>query len=139
MNFVPEALLDVTANTPRLEMCGGPGHVPPDMSSPPVSTTVEPTVTHAVLMVSDGCQLTLTVPLVHWRVGVGASAVVVVEDAVVELLHAARSIGSDAITSRPPRALRAELGLRVLVLAGREFHTMVYLHRSCGPPIQLCR
>jgi hypothetical protein len=46
-------------------MFGGPGQVPPDMSSPPVSTRVEPTVTHAVVTPSDGCHLTLTVPLAH--------------------------------------------------------------------------
>ena len=40
--------------------------MPPDMSSPPVSTRVEPTVTHAVVTSSVGCHLTLTVPLAHW-------------------------------------------------------------------------
>jgi hypothetical protein len=65
VKLVPEALLDVRANTRPLEMVGGPGQVPPDMSSPPVSTRVEPTVTHTVVTPSDDCHLTLTVPLVH--------------------------------------------------------------------------
>ena len=65
VKLVPEAWLDFRANTRPLEMVGGPGQVPPDMSSPPVSTRVEPTVTHTVVTPSDGCHLTLTVPLVH--------------------------------------------------------------------------
>jgi hypothetical protein len=65
VKLVPEALLDVRANTRPLEMVGGPGQVPPDMSSPPVSTRVEPTATHTVVAASDGCHLALTVPLAH--------------------------------------------------------------------------
>jgi hypothetical protein len=65
VKLVPEALLDVSFNTRPSEMVGGPGQVPPDMSSPPVSTSVEPTVTHTAVTPSDGCHFTLTVPLAH--------------------------------------------------------------------------
>ena len=65
VKLVPLALFDARANTRLFEMVGGPGQVPPDMSSPPVSTRVEPTVTHTVVTLSDGCHCTLTVPLEH--------------------------------------------------------------------------
>ncbi len=65
MKLVPEGLLDTKDSTRPSEMVGGPGQVPPDMSSPPVRTSVEPTTTHASVTASDGCQLTLTVPLAH--------------------------------------------------------------------------
>lgn len=45
VKLVPEALLEISATTLVFEIVGGPGHVPPDMASPPVSTMVEPTVT----------------------------------------------------------------------------------------------
>ncbi len=45
VKVVSEAPLDMTANTPASEKVGGPGQVPPDMSSPPVRMRVEPTIT----------------------------------------------------------------------------------------------
>jgi hypothetical protein len=64
-----EALVEIKANTRLSEMYGGPGHVPPDMTSPPVSMRVAPTVTQTVVLSSDGCHLTSTVPLKHWELG----------------------------------------------------------------------
>jgi hypothetical protein len=40
--LLPEEWLETRLNTCLFEMSGGPGHVPPDMASPPVITTVEP-------------------------------------------------------------------------------------------------
>jgi hypothetical protein len=61
----PEDLLDVTVSAPSLEILGGPGQVPPDMSSPPVRTRVDPTVTHTAVAYAEGCHGASTVPAVH--------------------------------------------------------------------------
>lgn len=63
MKVLLEALLDSRANTRRSEMVGGPGQLPPDISFPPLSTNVEPTVTQTVVTPWDGCHGTLTDPL----------------------------------------------------------------------------
>ena len=49
MKVLPEAWLATRANTRRSEMVAGPGHVPPDMSLPPVSTNVDPMVTQTAV------------------------------------------------------------------------------------------
>ena len=49
VKVLPEAWLDSRANTRGSETVGGPGQVPPDMASPPVSTSAEPTVTQTAV------------------------------------------------------------------------------------------
>ena len=62
----PMTWLDTNVRTSAVEIVGGPGHVPPDIESPPVNTSVEPIFTQTGVASSPNWAVTVAVPLVQF-------------------------------------------------------------------------
>ena len=61
----PAAWLDTKIRTFAVEIVGGPGHVPPDIESPPVNTSVEPILMHTGVASSPNWAVTVIMPPVQ--------------------------------------------------------------------------
>ena len=61
----PATWFATNIRTFAVEIVGGPGHVPPDIESPPVKTSVEPIVTHTGVASPPIWAVTAVVPLVQ--------------------------------------------------------------------------
>jgi len=61
----PATWLDTNIRTFAVESVGGPGHVPPDIESPPINMSVEPIFTHAGVDSMPNWAVTVVVPLVQ--------------------------------------------------------------------------